>query len=329
VVLYFWPELRNRDELRTLAKAVPAVALAALAGIGITLVQNKQVTGSWTTLPAMLSQYQYGVPASLTFQAHAIPHRELTPQQELDYKMQRSFRGNSPETIGTYLLRLEYRVRYYRFFFLVPLYLALPGFLLSVRNSRFAWVALSVVIFALGVNFFPAFQFHYVAAIVCLYVLVSVTGLERLSQLTIRSLQVGRTMARLIVLVCAAHFLFWYGLHIFDDQPFSLAMRQYETWNAIDHGDPGGRVAVQQQLERAPGKHLVFVRYWPQHIFQQEWVYNAADIDGARIVWARDLGAAEDEKLRHYYPDRTVWLLEPDARPPKLTPCNPAAACPQ
>jgi len=106
-------------------------------------------------------------------------------------------------------------------------------------------------------------------------------------------------------------------------------MRQYETWNAIDHGDPGGRAAVQQQLERAPGKHLVFVRYWPQHIFQREWVYNAADIDGARIVWARDLGAAEDEKLRHYYPDRTVWLLEPDARPPKLTPCDPAAACPQ
>jgi hypothetical protein len=64
---------------------------------------------------------------------------------------------------------------------------------------------------------------------------------------------------------------------------------------------------------------LVFVRYWPRHIFQDEWIYNAADIDGARVVWARDLGGAEDEKLRRYYPDRTAWLLEPDARPPKLT----------
>jgi hypothetical protein len=327
VLLYFLPELRDRDEWRTLARAVPAVALPALAAIGITLLQNQQVTGSWTTLPAMLSQYQYGVPASLTFQAHAVPHRALTPQQELDYKMQRSFRGNAPETIGTYLLRLEYRVRYYRFFFLVPLYLALPAFLASIRHSRFAWVALTLVIFALGVNFFPAFQFHYVAAMVCLFVLASVTGLERLSGLTLRGMPVGRRVARLIVFVCAAHFLFWYGLHLFDGQPFSLAMRQYETWNAIDHGDPGGRAAIQEQLARAPGTQLVFVRYWPQHIFQQEWVYNAADVDGARIVWARDLGGAEDEKLRHYYPDRSVWLLEPDARPPKLTRCDAAASC--
>jgi hypothetical protein len=327
VMLYFLPDLRHREAWRTLARPAPVVALAAFAALGITLVQNQQVAGRWTTLPAMLSQYQYGVPASLTFQTQAVPHRELTPQQELDYKMQRSFRGDTAETIGSYLRRLEYRVRYYRFFFLVPLYLALPAFLVTLRHYRFAWIVLTLVIFALGVNFFPAFQFHYVAAIVCLLVLVSIIGLERLSRLTIRGVPVGRTAARLIVFVCAAHFLFWYGMHVFDDQPFSQAMRQYETWNAIDHGDPGGRVAVQEQLERASGKQLVFVRYWPQHIFQQEWVYNTADIDGARVVWARDLGASEDEKLRRYYPDRAVWLLEPDARPPKLTSCDPAAQC--
>ena len=74
---------------------------------------------------------------------------------------------------------------------------------------------------------------------------------------------------------------------------------------------------------RMPGKQLVFVRYWPGHIFQNEWVYNAADIDGSRVVWARDLGPEEDEKLRRYLPDRTAWLVEPDARPPRLGPYEP------
>ena len=80
---------------------------------------------------------------------------------------------------------------------------------------------------------------------------------------------------------------------------------------------------MNRELARSPGKQLVFVRYWPQHIFQNEWVYNAADIDQARVVWARDLGSAEDQKLLRYYPDRTAWLLEPDAMPPKLSHYQP------
>jgi hypothetical protein len=32
------------------------------------------------------------------------------------------------------------------------------------------------------------------------------------------------------------------------------------------------------------------------------------------------LGAEEDRDLRRYYPGRSAWLLEPDARPPLLTP---------
>src|ERR1039457_4893111 len=129
-----------------------------------------------------------------------------------------------PETITSYLERLEYRVRYYRFFFLAPLYLALVVFLVTIREFRFLWVALTLLLFSLGVNFFPAFQLHYIAAVTCLFVLVSVTGLERL----------GGAAARLIVFLCVAHFLFWYDLHVFEDSEPSVAMRPYETWDAIN-----------------------------------------------------------------------------------------------
>jgi hypothetical protein len=309
VVLFFVPMLRKRDELRKLARVAPDVLLVLIVPVAIMLFQNKAVTGSWTTLPEMLSQYQYGVPAALTVQSNPVPHRDLTREQALDYKMQLSFH-TGPETMRSYLERLEYRVRYYRFFFLAPLYLALAVFLVTIREFRFVWVVLTLLLFSLGVNFFPAFQLHYIAAVTCLFVLVSVRGLER----------IGGAAARLIVFLCVAHFIFWYGLHVFDDSDVSMAMRPYETWDAINHGNPERRIYVNRQLAQIPGKLLVFVRYYPQHIFQDEWVYNAADIDGARVVWARDLGEAEDEKLRSYYPDRAVWLLEPDFRPPRLTP---------
>jgi hypothetical protein len=120
------------------------------------------------------------------------------------------------------------------------------------------------------------------------------------------------------VFLCAAQFLFCYGFHLFGNSNISVAMLQYDNWDFVNHGDPAGRIAVRDRLAQAPGKQLVFVRYRPQHRFE-EWVQNAADIDRARVVWALDRGV-DNETLRQYYPDRTVWLLEPDARPPKLAP---------
>ena len=319
VLIFFVPELRTRTYYLRPALAVMLMVFSAIA---VTLIQNKSVTGSWTTLPYQLSQQQYGVPSALTFQSNPVPHHPLTPQQAMDYKMQVGFHGNGTDTIASYLERLEFRIRYYRFYFLPPLYLALPFFLMRMGDRKkqtqagmpVPLVAGTVLLFALGVNFFPAFQFHYLAAVACLFILMSVAGLERLSRIP-----AGREAAQLILFVCVVHFLFWYGMHLFEDEDISPAMRQYETWNAINHSNPGRRIVVARQLAVAPGKQLVFVRYYPQHIFQDEWVYNDADIDAATVVWARDLGADENEKLRQYYPDRTAWLLEPDFRPPRLT----------
>ena len=323
VLAYFAPALLRRDDLRKLARAATVVALVVMPAIALTFFQNKQVTGSWSTLPYMLSRYQYGVPTTFTFQPNPLPHGELTPEQQLEYKMQTAYHGSDTDTIQRYLGRLEYRVRFYRFFFLAPLYLALPAFFAMVRECRFAWVALTLAAVALGANFYPFFFPHYIAAFACLFVVAAVTGLERLGRLMIRGWPAGQEAARLLLLLSTAHFAFWYGAHVID-QPSVI---EYETWDVINHGDPQGRLAIQTRLAQAPGKQLVFVRYWPQHIFQNEWVYNAADIDHAPVVWARDLGANENDKLRRYFSDRTVWLLEPDARPPMLAayPLEPAA----
>ncbi|HWF47993.1 MAG TPA: hypothetical protein VG168_13375 [Bryobacteraceae bacterium] len=308
--LFFLPALKKGIHWRAMLRPALAVGLAILPAITLVVLQNRSVTGSWTTLPYSLSQYQYGVPASLTFQHPVVPHNELTPQQALDYRMQRAFQSG-PETIGSYLMRLEYRIRFYRFFFLPPLYLALAAFLLTVRGYRNVWVIVTLLLFALGVNFFPAFQVHYLAGITCLFLFVSVAGLERLSRW--RS-----EIAIILVVLCVAQFLLWYGMHLFEGRGAPVGLASFETWDVINHGNPERRIEVKRQLAEIPGKLLVFVRYSPRHIFQDEWVYNAADIDNERVVWARDLGPDEDRKLIAYYPGRTVMLLEPDERPPDL-----------
>jgi len=87
----------------------------------------------------------------------------------------------------------------------------------------------------------------------------------------------------------------------------------------LDYGDPEGRIRIGEQLASFAGKHLVFVRYSPQHLFH-EWIHNAADIDRADVVWAADLGEEENRKLIEYYPTRRAWLVEPDAVPLEITP---------
>jgi hypothetical protein len=318
VVLFFLPVLRDRSALRNLIRTAAIVVLVVLPAIGLTLFHNQQVTGNWTTHPYALSRYQYGIPTSFTFQPKAVPHRDLTPQQQLDYLAQSDLHGERTDTLGAYLERLGRNVRFYRFFFLVPLYLALPFYFFRTRDYRYAWVLLVLLVFGLGTNFYPYFFTHYIAAETCLFVLIGVTALERLSRIGVRGSPAGLHAARLLVFLCLAHFFFWYGLHLVRTQDFASAAIRYETWDAINYGDPDGRIAIANQLAQEPGTHLVFVRYWPQHRFK-EWVFNAAGIDSARVVWARDLGADEDENLRRYYPGRMVWLLEPDARPPRLS----------
>jgi hypothetical protein len=66
------------------------------------------------------------------------------------------------------------------------------------------------------------------------------------------------------------------------------------------------------RLKNIGGRHLVIVRYSPNHIVHWEWVYNDADIDGSKVVWALEMDADHNAELIRYFHDRHIWLLEPD-----------------
>jgi hypothetical protein len=85
------------------------------------------------------------------------------------------------------------------------------------------------------------------------------------------------------------------------DYPFDTGVR-----------DEQFRKPIEQQLDAIPGEHLVLVRYGDCHDAGEEYVYNAADIDHARIVWARDVPGQSVAPLLDYFRGRDVWVFEPD-----------------
>lgn len=303
VILFFAP-----------ARSLLIAAAVLIPVFGLTLLHNRSVTGSWATLPYQLSRYQYGIPTTFTFQANPTPHKPLTLEQQVDYEAQSDTHAFASRS---YPAQLGGRVRFYRFFFLAPLYLALPLFVLAMKQYRFAWVALALAIFWAGDAFYPYFYPHYIAAEACLFVLVSVVSLEQLSRFS-------QQAVTFLLAICLAHFAFWYGAHLIGNQNLLLALAPEESWDTIDYypaaySDLTNRVSINSRLAQQPGPQLVFVHYSPQRT-AREWIQNRADIDRARVVWAIDLGPDADSVLRRYYPDRKAWILDPDARPPKLSP---------
>jgi hypothetical protein len=73
-------------------------------------------------------------------------------------------------------------------------------------------------------------------------------------------------------------------------------------------------------LSHRARKQLVIVQYSPDHSPDQEWVYNAADIDRSKVVWARQTDPKSDAELVSYFADREIWLLKADSRPQHVVP---------
>jgi hypothetical protein len=197
----------------------------------------------------------------------------------------------------------------------LPILLALP---LVLRDRKLRMLVVVFVFCLLGLSLEVYSNPHYAAPLTCVIYALLVQGIRHLRTIRWKRRPVGIAWSRAaIVLLVAVTGSNLYHVVRDPNHPY--------PWS-LDKGRGGeARVRVEQLLSDQPGKQLIIVRYAPNHNPHGEWVNNLADIDGERIVWARELGTDQDQKLRSYFRDRKVWLFEPDRDLARLTPCPPDA----
>ncbi len=290
-------------------RLVPAIAIL-LVTAGCMGFYFWRVTGSPIRMPYAVNRATYGWPATLPWMSlEPVTYRHEPMREyalwELKYHQQYT-------SLDRFREELDEKTRNLWSFYLGPsltFALLLCGRrLLRARRVRFLlaaslWLLVGVLV---GQSAMP----HYLAPVTA--------ALIALVMMAIRHLWQGRfwllapalpvILVVLVGLRIVAPLLAW---------PISAGGHPH-CWCCVTPGNIP-RAQILELLSRQPGGQLVIVRYRPGHNFHTEWVYNHADIDHAKVVWAREMSAEENARLLNYFKDRRALLLEADENPPRLT----------
>jgi hypothetical protein len=300
-----------RSTVGTFAPAV-ALLLSALLLMGI---YNYRVFGSAFTIPYQLNRARYASAPHFVWQSpRPEPHYRYAAMRDFYTKLELAEFLEARTVEGISLGIVERAAICIFFFFgvaLLPALIMLPG---VFRTRRMRFVLVLSLVFAAGLCLNAFFFPHYAAPFLCLLYLILLRCLTRLRLWTPSGRPCGVALVRSLTLVCIVTA----GLRVSAADLGITIQRWPATWYGTEPlGTSRARVAAM--LNSNPGRQLAIVRYARKHSPLDEWVYNVADIDGSPIVWARDMNAEENSKLLRYYPDRTVWLVEPDCIPVKVS----------
>jgi hypothetical protein len=209
------------------------------------------------------------------------------------------------------------------FFFLGPLF-TVPILMLGVvlprgfsfkdigHRTRFLLLVACATIFGLLLPIFT--NPHYAAPLVCVVYALSLTAMQRIRHWRWRGRPTGLAIVRSVPTLAVALLLLCVVAPALGIPNGPVPETWCSPWTQLVD-----RAAIEAQLEKSPGRHLAIVRYMPQHSPMEGWVYNTADLDSSKIIWANDMSSSENAELIRFYKDREVWLVQPDEHPAKLS----------
>lgn len=322
VVLGRWSFFGKNRPVATVLFRRTAVPLALVIAAGAWMgYYDYRAFGSPLTLPYTVNRNTYAMAPYFVWQSQR-------PEPVYRHKAMRNFYYDnelvaykeihtpSGLVFGTFLKAVRGILFFAGIALLVPLIMWRR--VLLDRRIRFLVLCMSVLMAGMLIEIFliP----HYLAPFTAAFYAIGLQAMRHLRLWSPEGRPVGMTLVRLTVTVC---FVLG-GLRAFA-APLHLRLAQWPAseWSGMWDG-PGHfgteRAHIESELEKLPGKQLVIVRYSPSHYPIDEWVYNAADIDASKVIWAREMGAAKDIELIRYYKNRTVWLVQPDKQPTEISP---------
>jgi hypothetical protein len=320
VLLLVWILGKNRPAFHVVwQKVVSPIAMGLAITIGAFGYYCWRTTGRPTMMPYQIEHEIYGVAPYMLWQ-----HTRKEPDYRYEV-MRRMYVGE--ELVGYHVFRspIGYLLKaYMAWLFLLGPVLTLPFLMLAValpqnfswRNIERSTLSLLFVLgaFALGSIFAIFYNPHYSAPVTA-----AILALVLIAMRQVRNWgRAGLFIVRASCIICLLSFTLRTAagpLH------FALNRSVPFSW----HEEPPrsfGRAIIVNDLERLPGNHLVIVHYRSTHEPFAEWVYNEAEIDKAKIVWAREMEPTENRRLLDYFKDRQAWLLDADETPPKLSPIH-------
>ncbi|PYV88189.1 MAG: hypothetical protein DMG90_15575 [Acidobacteria bacterium] len=265
-----------------------------------------RVTGSAFLMTYQVNRAAYSRAPYFIWQAPRPAVKHNNPQMQRfydrefqDYQNARTLRGFINRTADKLLHLWEF---YLGPLLTVPL-IALPW---AIRGRRLRFVLAALALMFAGALVEVWTSPHYLAA--------------------------GTGLLYLILIQCLRHVRFWkFGPQIVSAIPIVacamliIRLIAIPVHAPLEPSWPRGdlqRAAILGRLEHTPGQHLVVVDYDSTHDLDREWVYNPADLNNSKVLWARDLGPQSDRDLLNYYHGRNIWCVNPDSNSIELHPCS-------
>jgi hypothetical protein len=301
VWLIFWLAKKNSSPLSSAQRIrrvlAPIAAVLALTAAFMAFY-NSRLTGHALLFPYTLNLRTY-VTAPIFLWQPAKPALHYDNQQFEDFYNDWE-RGDYQFTPSGVLANAQLKwQRLSSVFFWPATAILLPSLFFTFRDKRmrFLWIVFLSATPGLFVVVWS--NPHYAAPLTSAVFALLVQSLRHLRAWRPCARPIGPALARAIVALLVIQII------------AAVHARQCDALTWACTGDTS-RQANLDRLAALPGKHLIIVRYDPDHNIHDEWVFNGAEIDSAKILWARELDAQQNAALLAYFKDRHIWLVDPD-----------------